>query len=101
MRGDGGVVDVLEAQTYWDDDAAKGWSQRWILISIVVMYRTYSRRTEKAKTTIAFSLNFMRSDQTNNSEMLKMKISSATAVSSTPFHRRHYVWSASVASRAQ
>jgi hypothetical protein len=50
---------------------------------------TYSRRTENAKTTIAFSLNLMRSDHTSNSEMPKMNTSSATAVSSTPFHRRH------------
>ena len=39
---------------------------------------------------MAFSLNLMRNDQTNKSEMPKMKTSSATAVSSTPFHKRHY-----------
>lgn len=50
---------------------------------------TYSRRTEKANTTIAFSFNLIRSDQTSNSEMPKMKTSSAMAVSSTPFHRSH------------
>jgi hypothetical protein len=44
---------------------------------------------------MAFSRNFMRNDQTNKSEMPKMKTSSATAVSSTPFHKRHYLWSAS------
>lgn len=60
------------------------------------MPETYRRRTENANTTIAFSLNFMRNDQTNKSEMPKMKISSATAVSSTPFHKRHYFWSTNV-----
>jgi len=36
-RGDGGVVDVLEAQTYWDDDAANDWSQRWIHITLAAL----------------------------------------------------------------
>jgi hypothetical protein len=63
---------------------------------VAAVFKTYSRRTENANTTIAFSLNFMRNDQTSKSEMPKMKTSSATAVSSTPFHRRHCSWSASV-----
>ena len=41
---------------------------------------TYSKRTEKANTTIAFNPSLMRRDQTNNSEMLKMKTSNAIAV---------------------
>jgi hypothetical protein len=50
---------------------------------------TYSRRTEKADTTIAFNLSLMRRDQTNNSEMLKMNTSSTIAVISIPRHIFH------------
>jgi len=50
----------------------------------------YSRRTEKANTTIAFNPNLMRRDHTSNKEMLKMKISNAVAVISTPLHRIHW-----------
>lgn len=51
---------------------------------------TYSRRTEKANTTIAFNPILMRRDHTSNSEMLKMNTSNAIAVVSTPLHRLHY-----------
>ena len=50
---------------------------------------TYSKRTEKANTTIAFNPSLMRRDQTNNSEMLKMNTSNAIAVISTPLHKLH------------
>lgn len=65
-------------------------------IAMFAISQTYSKRTENANTTIAFSLNFMRNDQTNSNDMPEMKTSSATAVSSTPFHRRHYSWSVRV-----
>jgi hypothetical protein len=93
VRGQGGVLDVFKAEADRDDDAGRQSSQQidhqagWDAFVAVLM--TYSRRTENAKTTMAFSLNLMRSDHTSNSEMPKMNTSSATAVSSTPFHRRH------------
>jgi hypothetical protein len=50
---------------------------------------TVGERTEKADTTIAFNPSLMRRDHTNNSEMLKMKISNAIAVISIPRHKFH------------
>jgi hypothetical protein len=59
------------------------------LDGLVVVHTTYRSWTENAKMTVAFSRSLMRSDDTNSSEIPKMKISSAIAVSSTPFHKRH------------
>lgn len=69
-----------------DNEIGGTWKGRW-LIGQVVGWLTYSRRTEKANTTIAFKPSLIRRDHTNNNEMLKMKTSSAIAVVSTAVHR--------------